>query len=72
MTSSAVAGPAPFASGVLCGHAPLFFRVYANPLSVHNITAIGIQAKRYMRTRWDFASTGDAIVQDETRRNKVK
>ncbi|KAK0430132.1 hypothetical protein EV421DRAFT_1913321 [Armillaria borealis] len=71
MTSSVVAGPAPFASSVLCGHTPLFFRdYYINPLSVEYITAIGIQAKCYLRTRWDFASTGDTIAQDQTRRIK--
>ncbi|PBK59618.1 hypothetical protein ARMSODRAFT_982902 [Armillaria solidipes] len=43
------------------------FGVHANPLSVEDITAIGIQAKHYMRYRSDFAVTWDAAVHAETR-----
>ncbi|PBK62694.1 hypothetical protein ARMSODRAFT_980535 [Armillaria solidipes] len=65
MSSSSVTGPVPLPSRVLCGHAPLLFRVHANLLSVEDIMAIGIQAKHYMQYRWDFTITWDTVAHAE-------
>ncbi|KAK0431124.1 hypothetical protein EV421DRAFT_1912146 [Armillaria borealis] len=71
MSSSSVAAPTTFASGMLCGHEPLFFRVHGKVLTVEDITAIGTEARRYMRSRWSFQHSWDDDERGKLLRSKT-
>ncbi len=70
--SLSLAGESPaMATGVLCGHEPLFLHVSSKTLGMTEITSVGIRAHEYLSLCAHYIDVGDRAILMELQASRV-